>query len=266
MLELADEAQNLTSEDSNSFFQWPCRGLGLVYPILKTAAPPSCLICSEFLSFVLFVYILVLYFIYHLFLPPSFSIPNNLYINMFKPPSIRHAIRAASHTPRPTLTPHTRSLPITITRPLSITIPRQNRRDDSEKNKHEEQVRKAEAEQAKKDPLLSATTKAPEGAAGEQEGKFARTDDSLQIEYPDDENMPRSPVVQGRGGMHFKRTLALFSLENKVSLVTGGARGLGLVMAQSLVASGSDLAIVDLNSMFLGFIWQLVPDESRGGS
>lgn len=50
--------------------------------------------------------------------------------------------------------------------------------------------------------------------------------------------------------MHFKRTLASFSLENKVSLVTGGARGLGLVMAQGLVASGSDLAIVDLNSMF----------------
>ena len=50
--------------------------------------------------------------------------------------------------------------------------------------------------------------------------------------------------------MHFKRTLASFSLENKVSMVTGGARGLGLVMAQGLVASGSDLAIVDLNSMF----------------
>lgn len=61
--------------------------------------------------------------------------------------------------------------------------------------------------------------------------------------------MPAQPVVQGRGGMHFKRTLAQFSLENKVSMVTGGARGLGLVMAQGLVASGSDLAIVDLNSM-----------------
>jgi NAD(P)-dependent dehydrogenase (short-subunit alcohol dehydrogenase family) len=48
--------------------------------------------------------------------------------------------------------------------------------------------------------------------------------------------------------MHFKRTLASFSLENRVSLVTGGARGLGLVMAQGLVASGSNLAIVDLNS------------------
>lgn len=62
--------------------------------------------------------------------------------------------------------------------------------------------------------------------------------------------MPRTPIVQGRGGMHFKRTLAQFSLENKVSLVTGGARGLGLVMSQALVASGSDLAIVDLNRTF----------------
>jgi len=46
----------------------------------------------------------------------------------------------------------------------------------------------------------------------------------------------------------FKRTLASFSLEDKVGLVTGGARGLGLVMSQALVVSGSDVAIVDLNS------------------
>lgn len=68
------------------------------------------------------------------------------------------------------------------------------------------------------------------------------------IPYPDDAHMPRQYTVQGRGGMHFKRTLAQFSLEDKVTVVTGGARGLGLVMAQALVASGSDIAIVDLNS------------------
>lgn len=113
----------------------------------------------------------------------------------------------------------------------------------------EERAKKAEAEAAKKDPVLKATTKAPDGAAGEQEGSFARTDESVKIEYPPDEEYPPTPVVQGRGGMHFKRTLAQFSLENKVSLVTGGARGLGLVMAQSLIASGSDVAIVDLNRM-----------------
>jgi NAD(P)-dependent dehydrogenase (short-subunit alcohol dehydrogenase family) len=32
-----------------------------------------------------------------------------------------------------------------------------------------------------------------------------------------------------------------------VGIVTGGARGLGLVMGQGMVISGSDLAIVDLN-------------------
>lgn len=54
--------------------------------------------------------------------------------------------------------------------------------------------------------------------------------------------------MQGRGGYHFKRTLASFSLEGNVGLVTGGARGLGLVMSQALVVSGADVAIVDLNS------------------
>ncbi|CAI7597426.1 unnamed protein product [Penicillium pancosmium] len=115
-------------------------------------------------------------------------------------------------------------------RPLTCTANRANQNDDPSK-----------------DPILSATNKAPSGASGEHEGQFARTDESVQIEYPPDSEMPAQPVVQGRGGMHFKRTLASFSLENRVSMVTGGARGLGLVMAQGLVASGSDLAIVDLN-------------------
>lgn len=44
-----------------------------------------------------------------------------------------------------------------------------------------------------------------------------------------------------------KRTLPTFSLEGKVAVVTGGARGLGLVMGQALVTSGADLAIVDIN-------------------
>lgn len=44
-----------------------------------------------------------------------------------------------------------------------------------------------------------------------------------------------------------QRTLASFSLEGRVAVITGGARGLGLVMGQALVASGADLAIVDLN-------------------
>jgi len=86
------------------------------------------------------------------------------------------------------------------------------------------------------------------GANGPHEGTFARTSDTIQIEYPDD--LPKSAPVHGRGGMHFKRTLASFSLEGRVAVVTGGARGLGLVMSQALVVSGARVAIVDLNREF----------------
>jgi len=47
--------------------------------------------------------------------------------------------------------------------------------------------------------------------------------------------------------LHFKKTLASFSLEGRSAIVTGGARGLGLVMAQALAQSGADVALVDLN-------------------
>lgn len=80
------------------------------------------------------------------------------------------------------------------------------------------------------------------------EGSFARTDSSVQVEYPEEGDLPSSAPVQGRGGLHFKRTLASFSLEGRVGVVTGGARGLGLVMSQAMVISGADVAIVDLNS------------------
>jgi D-arabinitol 2-dehydrogenase len=80
------------------------------------------------------------------------------------------------------------------------------------------------------------------------EGSFARTDSSVQVEYPEEGDLPSSTPVQGRGGLHFKRTLASFSLEGRVGVVTGGARGLGLVMSQAMVISGADVAIVDLNS------------------
>ncbi|KAH9884153.1 NAD(P)-binding protein [Xylariomycetidae sp. FL2044] len=78
-------------------------------------------------------------------------------------------------------------------------------------------------------------------------GAYARTDDSITVEYPDEGELPSSAPVHGRGGVHMKRTLASFSLEGKVGVVTGGARGLGLVMGQGMVISGSNLAIVDMN-------------------
>lgn len=80
------------------------------------------------------------------------------------------------------------------------------------------------------------------------EGSFSRTDNTVSFVHPEEHEMPRSSPVQGRGGLHFKRTLASFSLEGRVGVVTGGARGLGLVMSQALVISGADVAIVDLNS------------------
>ncbi|KAL3253327.1 hypothetical protein ABHI18_009582 [Aspergillus niger] len=150
---------------------------------------------------------------------------------MFRSTIVRQAAKALSQSLRPAVLAATeqRSLD-TFVRSLSSTAHRLNKDDD-----------------IKKDPFLTATNKAPEGTLGETEGRFARTDENVKFEYPDDENMPRSPIVQGRGGMHFKRTLAQFSLENRVTLVTGGARGLGLTMSQAIVASGSDVAIVDLN-------------------
>jgi len=102
----------------------------------------------------------------------------------------------------------------------------------------------------KKNDYRAATTAGKPGQSGDHEGQFARTDGSVRVEYPEEEQFPKSTPVQGRGGLHFKRTLASFSLEGRTAVVTGGARGLGLVMAQALTTSGADVAIVDLNSEF----------------
>lgn len=84
-------------------------------------------------------------------------------------------------------------------------------------------------------------------------GSYARTDESITVEYPPDHELPASAPIEGAGraGANVLPTLAAFSLEGKVGVVTGGARGLGLVMGQGMVISGADLAIVDLNSTFL---------------
>ena len=87
------------------------------------------------------------------------------------------------------------------------------------------------------------------GYNDEHQGSMARTDKEVTIEHPPEQELPSSVPFQGRGGVHDKRTLAAFSLEGRVAVVTGGARGLGLVMAQALVISGANVALVDLNSM-----------------
>lgn len=91
-------------------------------------------------------------------------------------------------------------------------------------------------------------SRALEQTEDDHEGAFGRTDNTIRIEHPGEEEHPPSKPIQGRGGLHFKRTLASFTLENRSVVVTGGARGLGLVMSQACVISGADVAIVDLNS------------------
>ncbi|KAL9130633.1 MAG: hypothetical protein Q9217_001247 [Psora testacea] len=78
-------------------------------------------------------------------------------------------------------------------------------------------------------------------------GSFSRTDNTVQFEYPEEDDHPKDEPYQGRGGIHFKRTLASFTLDGKVAVVTGGARGLGLVMSQACLLSGANVALVDLN-------------------
>jgi D-arabinitol 2-dehydrogenase len=95
--------------------------------------------------------------------------------------------------------------------------------------------------------INAATTSGEPGESGAHEGQFARTDKSVRVEYPEDQDFPPSVPVQGRGGLHFKKTLASFSMEGRTAVVTGGARGLGLVMAQALAQSGANVALVDLN-------------------
>ncbi|APA11008.1 hypothetical protein SS1G_03290 [Sclerotinia sclerotiorum 1980 UF-70] len=128
---------------------------------------------------------------------------------MFRTQLLRNAARAARASTKATLP---RTLPALSSRPIHNTASLREKIDD---------------------PL--------------HEGSFARTDSSVHVEYPEEHELPSSKPVQGRGGLHFKRTLASFSLEGRVGVVTGGARGLGLVMSQAMVISGADIAIVDMN-------------------
>lgn len=89
------------------------------------------------------------------------------------------------------------------------------------------------------------------------EGSFSRTDKNVSFSQPDEDKMPLSTPMQLRGGLHSRPTLASLSLEGRVGVVTGGARGLGLVMAQALFISGADVALVDLNSK--EWAWNFCP-------
>ncbi|EFY97112.1 short chain dehydrogenase family protein [Metarhizium robertsii] len=78
-------------------------------------------------------------------------------------------------------------------------------------------------------------------------GSYSRTDSDIEVEHPEEHELPSSKPVLGTGGQFVKPTLPSFSLDGRVGVVTGGARGLGLVMAQGMVFSGADVALVDMN-------------------
>jgi D-arabinose 1-dehydrogenase-like Zn-dependent alcohol dehydrogenase len=146
---------------------------------------------------------------------------------MFKHSMLRQLSRASTTAVRP---PTAAAVSRQITRGIRITPAAQEKKDGPPKDKHD------------------AYSTSGKPGAFEHEGQFSRTDKTIRVEYPEEEDLPSSAPVQGRGGYHFKRTLATFSLEDRVGVVTGGARGLGLVMSQALVVSGAQVAIVDLNS------------------
>lgn len=77
-------------------------------------------------------------------------------------------------------------------------------------------------------------------------GSYSRTDKDIEVEYPEEHELPSSKPVPA-GGQYVKPTLGTFTLDQRVGLVTGGARGLGLVIAQGMVYSGADVALVDMN-------------------
>ena len=82
-------------------------------------------------------------------------------------------------------------------------------------------------------------------------GSYARISPDIEHQHPEEHELPSSEPVTGIDGQYVKPTLAGFSLDGNVGVVTGGARGLGLVIGQGMVFSGSDLALVDMNSKLM---------------
>ncbi|KAL2183284.1 NAD(P)-binding protein [Thermothelomyces heterothallicus CBS 203.75] len=122
------------------------------------------------------------------------------------------------------------------------TVPAARRQDSSSSNDGQNNNRNNK-------PQNTTQNKPAQDTLAPTAGSFARTDESITVEYPPEHQLPASMPVEGtdRAGAHVFPTLATFSLQGKVAVVTGGARGLGLVMGQGIVISGADLALVDLN-------------------
>ncbi|OCF33268.1 d-arabinitol 2-dehydrogenase [Kwoniella heveanensis CBS 569] len=82
----------------------------------------------------------------------------------------------------------------------------------------------------------------------EVEPKLAAIDETITFEHPKKWGKhPGHDMTKGDFGRHTKRTLASFSMDGKVCLVTGAARGLGNMMARTFVESGANaIVLVDL--------------------
>ncbi|RXK42607.1 d-arabinitol 2-dehydrogenase [Tremella mesenterica] len=83
------------------------------------------------------------------------------------------------------------------------------------------------------------------------EPKHASVDESLVFEDPEPNAYakadPGHDVIGEGHGRHTKRTLGSLSMEGKVCVVTGAARGLGNMMARTFVESGADaIVLIDL--------------------
>ncbi|WRT65889.1 uncharacterized protein IL334_002840 [Kwoniella shivajii] len=82
----------------------------------------------------------------------------------------------------------------------------------------------------------------------EVEPNMASIDESITFTHPKKwDKHPGHDMQSGDFGRHTKRTLASFSMDGKVCLVTGAARGLGNMMARTFVESGANaIVLVDL--------------------
>ncbi|KAG0658943.1 hypothetical protein C6P46_005563 [Rhodotorula mucilaginosa] len=91
-------------------------------------------------------------------------------------------------------------------------------------------------------------------AADNKEAPFAAVREDIQIPYPDETEYKPGELGHSTDGpdvdvgRHTRRTLASFSMTDKVCVVTGAGRGLGNLMARTFAESGSNaIAILDLD-------------------
>ncbi|BGP56924.1 hypothetical protein JCM8202_000879 [Rhodotorula sphaerocarpa] len=91
-------------------------------------------------------------------------------------------------------------------------------------------------------------------APGDENGPWAAVREDIKIPYPEESDFVPGDLGHSTAGpdvdvgRHTRRTLASFSMTDKVCVVTGAGRGLGNLMARTFAESGSNaVAILDLD-------------------